>query len=185
VVADPRASHGALDSLLHACVEQGFESYVLTDASDGERSFSFVLVKDLPCGGSPDPCTLPPITLYLRAAEDGSLTSLRANQRHFRNYAGLRKWLIGVIGPARGPNSIHEWIEVEMRCDTNLKIRHVFDAHAAVAGYKTKDGKWVSLVKRIRPVHWGTGLLELDAIEYEDTESGEPATSETMGPLPP
>lgn len=165
VVAHPQATHGELDALLHAGVGEGFEQYVVADATDREHSFSFVLVQDLPCEGLPDPCQLPPFRLVLRAAEDGSLKSLQANIRKLRGLVELRKLMKDVIGPERGPNSIHDSIEIEMRCDTNLKLRHVFDAHKAVAGYKTKDGKWVSLAERVRPVDWGTGVLELDEIE--------------------
>ena len=68
---------------------------------------------------------------------------------------------------------------MEMLCDANLNIRHVFDAWEAVAGYKTKEGKWVSLVERVRPVRWGTGLLDLDEIEWESKMFSDAATSDT------
>jgi len=166
VVAHPQVTHGALDALLQACVDRRFERYVLSDATNREHSFSFVLVEDLPCEGLPDPCHLPPICLRLGAAEDGTLKSLQAGERKLRGLAELRKLMIQVIGSERGPNTIHESIEVEMRCDANLKLRHVFDAHTAVAGFKTKNGKWVSLVERVRPVHWGTGIvMEIEEME--------------------
>jgi hypothetical protein len=176
VVAHPRSTHAALDSLLHTCVDHGFESYVLADASDREYSFSFVLVEDLPRGGLPDPCLLPPMALHLRAAEDGSLLSLRVNQRKLRSLAELRRLMIHILGPERGPRSIQADAEVEMRCDANLKIRHVFEAQKAIAGYKTKDGTWVSLNQRVRPVHWGTGAfeeIEMVEIEYEDVRDSD------------
>ena len=48
-----------------------------------------------------------------------------------------------------------------MRCEGHLKIRHVLDAHEALAGYQDQAGNWVSLVERVRPVRWGTGWLDL------------------------
>jgi hypothetical protein len=182
VVAHPQATHGALDALLHAGVDEGFERYVLVDATNREHSFSFVLVEDLPREGLPDPCKLPPFRLTLRAAEDGSLHSLLANTRQLQDLAELRKLMINVIGPERGPNSIHASIEVEMRCDANLKVRHVFDVHKTLAGYITKDGKWVSLVERMRPVDWGDGEFEIDVmeemIEIESEDIRDPEASE-------
>ena len=75
----------------------------------------------------------------------------------------------GIIGPERGPDSIQAWIELQMRCDKNLKLRHVFDAHKTVAGYKSKDGEWVALVDRVRPVDWGDGWGCLGCAEIDVT----------------
>jgi hypothetical protein len=155
LVVDPQAAHGAMDTLLRACVDHGFYSYVLKDASDRKRMFSFTLFKAVQLEGLPDIDGLPPLPVRLTAAEDGSLSGLYVIRQRCRDFAELRESLVTIAGDKRGPHSIRATAEVHLLCDRNLRLRHVIDALDAVTSQVTKDGKRVTLMERVRPVSWG------------------------------
>jgi hypothetical protein len=93
-----------------------------------------------------------------------------------KDLAAVRQWLVGLVGPGRGPASIHAAGNLLMRGDPQLKIRHVLDACDAVTDKRTEDGQWVGLLQYVRPVCWGTG-------RWSDEDWWGPEVDEAVSPL--
>jgi hypothetical protein len=160
IVADPDATYGALDGLLHTCVDCGYRLFLLKPTTD-DTGFAFDLEPPPPPSewAGPDNGGLPPIMVRLRATEDGHLRKIWANQRQPADLAAVQKWIIDILGDDRGPRSIQASARVEMHCDAHLKMRNVFEAMQAVSGYTAQDGSRIELISKIRPVDWGSGHL--------------------------
>ena len=117
-----------------------------------EGDFNVKMPQQAPQEVQPDiPEELPPMTLRLRAAADGSLDELLLNQQSFgRDFARLNQHIITLIGGASGAPSSGD-AEVEIDSDPNLHYRHVIDAISAVSGYVDREtGEIVRLIERFK-----------------------------------
>ncbi len=182
IVTNPDATYGALDGLLHTCVDCGFRRFVLKPTAD-DTGFAFDLEPPPPPSEWAEPDNgLPPIMVRLRATEDGHLRKIWANQRQPADLAAVQKWIIDILGDDRSPNSIQASARVEMHCDAHLRMRHVFEAMQAVSGYTAQDGSRIELISKIRPVDWGSGHLPDKYADERDEVEGPGASNEA--PLP-
>jgi biopolymer transport protein ExbD len=98
-----------------------------------------------------DPHGLPPLLLWLRADDDGELSSLTMNQRSYEpgDWGRLRGTIISLLGDEYGPGSIQESAEVVLYCDHVLRYEHLIDTITAVWGYRDDEDKIVILIQKI------------------------------------
>jgi biopolymer transport protein ExbD len=115
-----------------------------------EGDFNIKMPRAAPREGLPDEMSLPPIQVHLTANQDGQLASLRMNDQALDSFQALRQRIIGLVGDDRGPGSLAESAEVELKCDFNLKYRYVIDAISAISGYVTPEEKVVKLIEKIK-----------------------------------
>ena len=103
--------------------------------------------------GSPDDDQpLPPMTVMLRAADDGSLASIRLNERNLGNdFAALRSMIIDLVGDESGPDGEGVTAEVEIDGDYHLKYEYTMGAVTAISGYIDPQSRTViKLIEKIR-----------------------------------
>ena len=87
----------------------------------------------------------------MRAANDGTLSSIQLGNRPIRDWKELRRNLVAWSSPNMP-------VELAMQCDPALKIKHVHDAFNVVPNYTTEFGDRVTLFETVRPVSWGGPL---------------------------
>ncbi|MFM7519448.1 MAG: ExbD/TolR family protein [Planctomycetota bacterium] len=97
----------------------------------------------------PDDQQVPPIRVRLAANPDGQLAGITMNGAPIADFAELRRKVVGLVGDARGPNSLAERTEVEFDCDYGLRYFNVVQAITAVSG-TVEDGRIVELVRKIK-----------------------------------
>lgn len=114
-----------------------------------EGDFNIKMPANAPSQGAPDPNLIPPMTVRLTAAGDGSLAGIAINGNSMRDFNALHNHIISIIGSDRGPGSVAESAEVELDCDYNLNYEHVIKAITAVSGYVDQNGV-VKLIEKIK-----------------------------------
>jgi len=94
---------------------------------------------------------LPPMTIRLRAADDGSLASIRLNERNIESFDQLRKHIISLMGNEQGPSGDSVSAEIEIDSDYHLKYEHTMAAVTAISGYVDPTTRnVVKLIDKIR-----------------------------------
>ena len=97
----------------------------------------------------PPPVDLPPVTVRLRAAANGELSTIQFGQAALgRDFGLLREQIRQMIGDQAGPGGSD--MEVELDCDYNLNYQYVIGAVTAVSGYITPDGHLAKLIEKIK-----------------------------------
>jgi biopolymer transport protein ExbD len=94
--------------------------------------------------------SLPPIKVRVTAKENGEPAGLQLNDQPLENFHALRQRIIGLIGDDTGPGSMAESAEVEFDFDYDLKYKYNIEAISAVSGYITPEGKFVTLIEKIK-----------------------------------
>ncbi len=137
-----------------------------------EGDFNIKMPLSAPSEGTPDDRELPPFILRMAANSDGSLRTLRLDQKTLGSgmtspgeaqgaFTLLHNEIISRVGNERGPGSIAETAEVELDCDYNLKYEYVIAAITAVSGKvsETDDETVVKLIEKIKfkPPRGGPG----------------------------
>ena len=94
---------------------------------------------------------LPPMTLRLRAADDGSLASIRLNERNIESFGQLRSLIVGLVGNEQGPPGDSVSAEIEIDFDYHLKYENVIAAVTAISGdVDPTTGSVIDLIEKIR-----------------------------------
>ncbi len=97
----------------------------------------------------PPPADLPPITVRLRAAGNGELTTIQFGQQALgQDFGLLREQIRQMIGDQAGPGGSD--MEVELDADYNLRYEYIIQAVTAVSGYITPDGHLAKLIEKIK-----------------------------------
>lgn len=87
----------------------------------------------------------PVLQVHLAADESGQLTSIKLGEQQLgTDFARLRQEVLGLT------TAVDDSLEVELDCDPRLDYRYTVDALTAVTGYKSPDGKVVTLVEKVR-----------------------------------
>lgn len=98
--------------------------------------------------------TPPPLetTMRLRliAGPDGSLKTIRMNDRYFSDFGSLHTFVLGLAAERSHVDEPLEGIVVELDCDEQLDYKHVIDAITAVTGDLRSDGTRLDLISSIR-----------------------------------
>lgn len=181
ISGDASATCGELEELIKISQEQGITKFSLRF----DCAYEFELPLAVPHGGLPEDPEVAPVQLRLESKEDGSLAKMRLNDAVLPSTRELRQQMIAWIGDKRGPGSIADQLEVEIRADQQLKLVHLGDIYAALSGYQDADGKFVSLVQHIYPVRrFDRPEIVEEIIEFETIEL-EPLDVETVEFAPP
>jgi len=128
-----------------------------------EGDFNIKMPLSAPREGTPDDRELPPFILRMAANSDGSLRTLRLDQKTLGSamsspaetqsaFNRLRGEIIQRVGDERGPGSIADTAEIELDCDYNLRYKYVIDAITAVSGYPSEqdDDVIIKLIEKIK-----------------------------------
>ena len=105
---------------------------------------------------NPEPPSVPPVKIRLRASEEGILAAVVMNDRVMPGdtvgdkFTYLHNEILGMLGDEVGPGSLQEEAEVEFDCDYGLHYRYVIEAITSVSGYINQEGQTVKLVERIK-----------------------------------
>ena len=115
-----------------------------------EGDFNIKMPQASPKAGTPSD-ELPPMTIRLRAAEDGSLASIRLNERNVESFGQLRIHIISLVGNEQGPGGDSVSAEIEIDSDYHLKYEHTMAAVTAISGYvNPTTGNVIKLIDKIR-----------------------------------
>ena len=128
-----------------------------------EGDFNIKMPLNAPSEGTPDDRELPPFVLRMSANQDGTLSTLRLDQKTLGTgmtgpsqsagaFNNLRGEVIQRLGDERGPGSIADTAEIELDCDYNLRYEYVIAAITAVSGHlsETDDDVVVKLIEKIK-----------------------------------
>ena len=125
-----------------------------------EGDFNIKMPLSAPSEGTPDDRELPPFILRMAANENGTLRTLRLDQKTLGSgmsapgeaqgaFVLLREAVIERLGDERGPGSIADTAEIEFVCDYNLKYEYVISAITSVSGYIDDNNDDV-VIKRLQ-----------------------------------
>ncbi len=115
-----------------------------------EGDFNIKMPLAAPKAGAPSD-DLPPMTIRLRAADDGSLASMRLNERNIESFDQLRSLIISLVGNEQGPMGDSVSAEIEIDSDYHLKYEHTMAAVTAISGHTDPTtGSVVKLIDKIR-----------------------------------
>jgi biopolymer transport protein ExbD len=116
-----------------------------------EGDFNIKMPQAAPQKGQPTE-DLPPMTVKLRAADDGSLASIRLNERNLGDdFAALRSTIIGLVGDESGPGGEGVTAEIEIDSDYHLRYEYTMGAVTAISGYIDPQSRTViKLIEKIR-----------------------------------
>ena len=87
------------------------------------------------------------IHIWLMAADDGTLTGIRLEDRRVADMDDLHAEIRQIVGD---PEAWSAGPEVQLHCDGRLAYRETIRAVTAVSGYLDDRGRRVTLVERIR-----------------------------------
>jgi biopolymer transport protein ExbD len=113
-----------------------------------EGDFNIKMPLSAPRAGKPDPNSLPPMKLYLKADAAGNCARVVMNESEFSGddrWTRLHNHVAGIVGDG----SLAASAEVELVCDYNLHYEHVIEAITAVSGSKQGD-QIIKLVEKIK-----------------------------------
>ena len=137
-----------------------------------EGDFNIKMPLNAPSEGTPDDRELPPFVLRMVANDNGTLSTLRLDQKtlgtgmaspgeHASAFNALRGEVIQRLGDERGPGSVADTAEIELDCDYNLRYEYVIAAITAVSGHlsETNDDIVIKLIEKIKfkPARGGPG----------------------------
>ena len=97
----------------------------------------------------PEVDLLPPLKLRLLAKPDGTLASMKLNDKVLASTQQLEQELIKILGDDRGPDSLFQKLELVLEADDDLQMRHVSQVYSAVSGYRNSSGKFIPLVQNV------------------------------------
>ena len=115
-----------------------------------EGDFNVKMPLAAPRAGLPDDKQIPPVKIRLEANAEYGLGRLSLNGQVYEDPEKLRNYIIGFIGPERGPGSLQDTAEVELDCDYDLKYAEVVAIVTAVSGYVADDKTVVKLIEKIK-----------------------------------
>ncbi len=90
------------------------------------------------------------IRVRLRAADDGSLVGIEAEQQSLESFTDLRRLVLSMTGSNAGPAAHQLAPEIEFDADPRLDYRHLMAALTAVKGYIGPRGEIIDLTDRIK-----------------------------------
>lgn len=92
------------------------------------------------------------IRVRMTANPDGSLAALHFGDVPLPNFEALHAEAMAIVGSAGAPaaDALVDTTEVELDCDYGLRYDYVIRAIDAVSGYRSKDGRIVKLIERIK-----------------------------------
>jgi biopolymer transport protein ExbD len=90
------------------------------------------------------------IRVRLRAAADGSLAGIEAEQQSLASFTDLRRLVLNLTGSSRGPRSHGLAPEIEFDADPGLDYQYLMAALTAVKGYIGPRGEVIDLTERIK-----------------------------------
>jgi biopolymer transport protein ExbD len=94
-----------------------------------------------------------PMTLMMRANENGELAELRLAGRSFGNgrdaFARLHQHIRSIVNDAGGAENASD-MEVEIDADFSLNYEYVMRAMTAITGYIDQNGEPRELIKRVK-----------------------------------
>ena len=115
-----------------------------------EGDFNIKMPSAEPAPGVPNPFTTTPLKLILKANEDGTLKSIRINERDpFESMTELGQFIMDHYSPD-SPNASGEAVEIELDCDPHLHYGHTIDAITRISGFIDNSGKVVQLIEKIK-----------------------------------
>ena len=115
-----------------------------------EGDFNVKMPLAAPRAGLPDDKQIPPVKIRLEANAAYGLGRMSLNGQVYETPEKLRNYIIGFIGPERGPGSLQDTAEVELDCDYDLKYAEVVAIVTAVSGYVADDKTVVKLIEKIK-----------------------------------
>ncbi len=164
ITVNDRASYGDFRRVIQACQKNRFERFVL---QCGRDSYPFNAPLAAPPEGLPNPDTLPPLRLRLKAGQDGEIRQIILNDRVLRGFDELHGYIISILGDERGPGSVADSVELELHCDDALRFKHVAKACQAVSYFVDSGGTRVTLIKKVWPLG-APNSVEIDELEEID-----------------
>jgi biopolymer transport protein ExbD len=90
------------------------------------------------------------IRVRLRAAADGSLAGIEAEQQQLASFTDLRRLVLSLTQSAAGPGQHALAPEIEFDADPALDYLHLMAALTAVKGYIGPRGEVIELSERIK-----------------------------------
>ena len=115
-----------------------------------EGDFNIQMPSAAPASGVPDPLQDAPLKLTLKANDDGTLASIRLDERPFDSMEALGIFIFKKYG-SDSPNSSRELVEIELDCDAHLHYKHTMNAITHVIGYIDRSsGKTIPLIEKIK-----------------------------------
>lgn len=115
-----------------------------------EGDFSIKMPSAAPTSGVPDPLQDTPLKLTLKANDDGTLASIRLDERSFDSMDELGIFIISNYG-SDSPHSLRDAVEIELDCDAHLHYAHTMNAITHVIGYVDRSsGKTIPLIEKIK-----------------------------------
>lgn len=114
-----------------------------------EGDFNVKMPLAAPSQGMPSPEDLPPLKVRLTAADNGQLSGIYLNESRLKNFAQLRRQIIGLVGDDAGPGSSAKGAEIELDCDFRLRFEYTIDAITAVSG-EVRNGEIIKLIEKIK-----------------------------------
>ena len=90
------------------------------------------------------------IRVRLRAADDGSLVGIEAEQQSLGSFTDLRRLVLSMTSSSAGPGANQLAPEIEFDADPGLDYRHLIAALTAVKGYLGPRGEVITLTDRIK-----------------------------------
>ncbi len=114
-----------------------------------EGDFNIKMPSAEPSQGEPDPLQTTPLKLILKANKNGTLKSIRLNERKFDSMNELGLFIISNYG-ADSPSSLRDAVEVELDCDFHLHYAHAMEAITRISGFVDDAGKIVPLIEKIK-----------------------------------
>ena len=116
-----------------------------------EGDFNIKMPQASPQKGPPSD-ELPPMTVKLRAGDDGHLVDIRLNERNLGDdFGALRSTIIGLVGDESGPGGEGVTAEIEIDSDYHLKWEYTMRAVTAISGHIDEQSQTViKLIEKIR-----------------------------------
>lgn len=102
------------------------------------------------CGPAELEATPEVIRVRLRAAADGSLSGIEAEQQKLASFTDLRRLVLSLTGSSGGPAAQRSAPEIEFEADPSLDYQHLMAALTAVKGYIGPHGEIIELTDRIK-----------------------------------
>jgi len=160
IAVDPETRVGDVDDVIWACRELGIEHFDLRTAGERMRMY-------MPPGrawdGPLEDAQLPPLRVWLKAADNGSLASVQLGDRALDDLIALSAEVRQIVGSDTGPGSIADTTVVELASTDGLKFEHVVEVYLAVSRHVEPDGT-------VRPPCRHVRIASLPASGREDAE---------------
>ena len=147
IAVDPEAPCGNVKWVVHACQELGIEHFDFRSAGERMRMH---IPPVFPSEGLFTDMDLPPVRVWLGAANDGSVASIHIGDRALGDFAALNRQIRDIVGDETGPGSVADTVMVELACADGLKFKHAVEAYLALSRRTRRDGTVVPLIENVR-----------------------------------